>query len=103
MSKFLPRIRGNAIPKGKGWTWELFLTIGPDGAADPICLSYKGVPFLNIESARNALRLAAAEVMKHVTCVMGLGEPSDLIDLAAGEIKSIAEFVKPTSYPQEGA
>lgn len=35
----IPRIRGNAIPFGDKWGWEMMITIGD---SEPICMSFPG-------------------------------------------------------------
>lgn len=69
----MPRIRGNAYPIGKEWSYEVYVTIGPDTEEnEPIVINFKDKRFLNQQSAIAALKIEAQNVADEVCKAMGV-------------------------------
>lgn len=96
MSQFIPRFRGRVLPKGSGFTFEIYITIGPDSDDNTLTMSApKDQTYLNHEAAMVAMRALIDDVMKVVCEKMGLGTPTGIHDLKAGVFKSMDEWSKP--------
>lgn len=98
MSQLIPRFRGNAIerPDGKGWTWELFISIGPDSPENhPIVMGPKSDRhFLNQDSALNDMTLMIPDIAAEVCKAMGLPGFTAFQNLKEGTLETVEEFKK---------
>lgn len=84
----LPRFRGNALLKGKHWTWELNITIGN---AEPIELGSTQL-FISRDAALKDLRAAVIDLSETAAKAAGLPPPTEFMDLNANEMKSVETF-----------
>lgn len=92
----IPRFRGNIVPKGSGWGWEGFITIGPHGGKndpEPIAME-SNKTFISREAAGVDLKDHAAKMLKTVCEIMKLPTPTDFMDLNEGMVKPAKAFEK---------
>lgn len=86
----LPRVRGNVIPKGNGFTWEAYITIGREDI-EPIILAPKETApvFLNEESALKDLKETVYEATKVVGQALSGKEVTQVINLNDNVIEDV--------------
>ena len=91
VSNMVPRIRGNAVPVGKQWGFEVYITIGP---SEPIEMFFDKDPylFLTREAAIVALKKEAANILRLVCEEAGLPNPEAFVDLNRGEMRKIEDL-----------
>lgn len=92
----IPRFRGNIVPKGSGWGWEGFITIGPHGGKndpEPIAMQ-SNKTFISREAAEVDLKDHAAKMLNTVCEIMKLPTPTDFVDLNEGMVKPTKAFEK---------
>lgn len=88
MSTIIPRIRGRAIEKGKGWGYEIHVNIG---TLDPLIVEAKDT-FISKEAAIEHMQEMALKIL-HDTCdIMGLPEPEGVYNLKDGVKQTLTEF-----------
>lgn len=94
MATLAPRFRGRAIRTGKAWSWELLISIGPDGdGVDPIAMT-SNKDFISRDAALVDLRKTVPGVMNEVAKVMNAGKIEGVHDLKSGTMETMDEWVE---------
>lgn len=90
MSNVALRLRGNIIPVGKLWGFEIFITIG---AIEPIAVRFDREPHvvLTRESALVEMKKAAADLLELISANFG-EKCESVIDLNKGESYGLSEL-----------
>lgn len=90
MQVYIPRFKGQAIQRGRGWIFEIYILIGD--SPEHLTMRFDKIIFSSKEAAIRRMREEIPSVLRIVCRAMGLPEPTAVHDLNAGVMEDLDTF-----------